>query len=377
MQYVGVNDHSDSLFEGLFPIPAGMAYNSWVLADEKTAVMDPVGQAFADQWLAGIDRALAGGSPDILVVHHMEPDHSGSIARFMDRYPRAHIAAPEKAFPMLQAFFGREYADRRIVLREGDVLALGRRRLRFFAAPMVHWPEVMVSFEEREGTLFSADAFGRFGALDQEQPWTDEARRYYFAIVGKYGAPVQALLNKLRPLPVRRICPLHGPVLTAPLDEYLRLYDLWSRYEPEEQGTAIICASVYGNTRQAAELLAAGLESRGCRTALHDLNRGDMSRALADAFRFDRVVLAAPTCNADVFPTMKTFLHWLTARGFCGRRVGLITNGSWAPAAERSIRALLKDARELTYAENAVTLRSAVDAGAAARIDALAEELAQ
>lgn len=377
MRYVGVSSREEGLFEGLYAVPAGMAYNSWVLRDERTAVMDPVGELHAARWLDNVDRALEGRPPDLLTVHHMEPDHSGSIVRFMERYPQAHIAAPEKAFPMMKAFFGREYADRRIVLREGDVLSLGRRRLRFFAAPMVHWPEVMVSFEETEGTLFSADAFGRFGAQGEDGPWADEARRYYFAIAGKYGAPVQSLLKKVSVLPVRRICPLHGPELTAPVEQYLRLYDRWSRYEPEEAGTAVICASVYGNTLRAAEQLLEALSARGCRAVLHDLTREEKSYALADAFRFDRMALCAPTLNGDVFPAMRSFLTALTARGYGRRRVGLIENGSWAPAAGRAMRALLADAPGIAWAAPAVTLRSAADDAAAAQIDALAAALSR
>ena len=375
IRYIGVNDHAIDLFEGQYAVPNGMAYNSYAIVDAKIAVMDSVDKHFAGEWLAHIGQTLGGRTPDYLIVQHMEPDHSGSIEAFMDAYPQATIVASAKAFSMMQAFFGKDYADRRLAVKEGDTLSLGRHELRFFTAPMVHWPEVFVTYDACEKALFSADAFGRFGALDVQADWADEARRYYIGIVGKYGAQVQALLKKLAALDVQTICPLHGPVLEDNLASYLALYDCWSSYRPESHGVTIACASIYGGTMKAARLLADQLHAQGETVVLYDLARCDMAQAVSDAFRYDRLVLASSTYNADVFPFMKTFIHHLTERGFRNRTVALMESGAWAPMAAKVMRGMLESSKELTFAETAVKITCAPSDANLAQIDALAAEL--
>ena len=375
IRYIGVNDHAIDLFEGQYAVPNGMAYNSYAIVDEKIAVMDSVDRHFAGKWLEHIGQALGGRTPDYLIVQHMEPDHSGSIEAFMDAWPQATIVASAKAFSMMQAFFGKDYADRRLAVKEGDTLSLGRHELRFFTAPMVHWPEVVVTYDACEKALFSADAFGRFGALDVPVDWADEARRYYIGIVGKYGAQVQALLKKLAALDVQSICPLHGPVLEDNLEQYLALYDCWSSYRPESRGVTIACASIYGGTMKAARLLADQLRAQGETVVLYDLARCDMAQAVSDAFRYDRLVLASSTYNAGVFPFMQTFIHHLTERGFRNRTVALMESGAWAPMAAKVMRGMLESSKELTFTETAVKITCAPNDATRAQIDALAAEL--
>ncbi len=376
VRYVGVNDHDIDLFEGLYPAPNGVAYNSYVILDEKIAVMDAVDAHFGGLWLSNIREALAGRKPDFLVVHHMEPDHSASIALFMEAFPEAVIVSSAKAFPMMKAFFHEDYAQRRIIVKEGDLLSLGRHTLSFIAAPMVHWPEVIMTYDQQDKLLFSADAFGKFGALDVEEDWDCEARRYYFGIVGKYGAQVQALLKKADALDIQTICPLHGPVLQGDmLQEALRLYDIWSSYHAENEGVVIAHASVYGNTRAAAETLAEELRKQGVKVAVQDLNRCDIAEAVEDAFRYDRLVLAAATYNADVFPPMRQFITWLTERGYRNRTVGLIENGSWAPMAGKVMRGMLEGCKDVTILDPLVSIRSALNEESAAQLAALRDAL--
>ena len=376
VRYVGVNDHDIDLFEGLYPVPDGVAYNSYVIMDEKIAVMDAVDAHFGGTWLGNVRQALDGRQPDFLIVHHMEPDHSASIALFMNAFPDAVIVSSAKAFPMMKAFFGEDYSSRRIIVKEGDVLSLGNHVLRFIAAPMVHRPEVILSYDAVEKTLYSADAFGKFGALDVDEEWACEARRYYFGIVGKYGAQVQAVLKKVAALDIQTICPLHGPVLQGDaLVDALRLYDVWSSYQPESEGVVIAHASVYGNTRAAAEKLADSLRSKGVKVAIHDLTRCDIAEAVEDAFRYDRLVLAAATYNADVFPPMRNFITWLTERGYRNRKVGLIENGYWAPMAAKVMRGMLAGSKDVTILEPVVKIQSSLNEESAAQLDALAEAL--
>lgn len=378
IKYVGVNDHQTDIFESQYPIPQGISYNSYVILDEKIAVMDTVDAHFTHEWLDNVEKALAGAMPDYLVVQHMEPDHSANVLAFCKVYPQAIVVATEKAFAMMQQFFATDFSQRRIIVREGDTLALGRHMLHFVTAPMVHWPEVMVSYEEAEKVLFSADAFGKFGTPDTQQPWVDEARRYYIGIVGKYGKQVQALLQKAAALDIQTICPLHGPVLTENLGYYLDLYRTWSSYMPESDGIMIAYTSVYGNTKKAVDLLAGKLKASGCPAViLYDLARCDMSAAVADAFRYNKLVLATTTYNAGVFPPMRQFLQALTERGFCNRTVALIENGSWAPMAAKTMRELLETAADLRFTKNHVRLLSALDADSSAQIDALTTELCQ
>lgn len=371
--YIGVNDHLTDLFEGQYPVPNGMSYNSYLILDEKTAVTDTVDARFGGQWLGNLETALAGRLPDYLIVHHMEPDHSASIADFCKKYPNAVIAATAKAFTMMDAFFG-PLPNPRLTVKDGSVLPLGRHELSFITAPMVHWPEVAVSYDRTDGILFSADAFGKFGALDVDEPWDDEARRYYIGIVGKYGAPAAALLKKAAALDIRTICPLHGPVLKENLAHYINLYATWSSYTPEESGVAVCVASVYGHTARAAEALADALRKSGTKAVVYDLARCDMSAAVADAFRFDRLVLASPTYNGDVFPCMHAFLHALVSRGFRNRRVGLIENGSWAPMAAKVMQQALSACEGIEFLP-AVTVRSALNDQSVKDINALAQEL--
>ena len=374
--YIGVNDHAVDLFEGQYAVPNGISYNSYAIMDNKIAIMDTVDRHFTDEWLKNIRNALNGRRPDYLIVQHMEPDHSGSIAAFMEAYPDATVVSSSKAFMMMGQFFGTDFSDRRIIVGEGDTLNLGRHTLTFVTAPMVHWPEVIVTYDSLDKVLFSADGFGKFGALDVDEPWDDEARRYYIGIVGKYGVQTRALLKKAAGLDIRIIAPLHGPVLTENLQHYLHLYDVWSSYRPEEKGITIAYTSIYGNTRQAAELLASKLQGMGETVVIYDLARCDMAQAVADAFRYDRLVLASPTYNGDVFPFMKTFIHHLTERNFRSRTVAMMENGSWAPFAARTMLNMLAASRELQFLPP-VRILSALNEDSHAQIDALAAELAR
>ncbi len=378
IRYVGVNDHQVDLFEGQYKVPGGMAYNSYVILDEKIAIMDTVDKNFTHEWLDNIQSALGGRKPDYLVVQHMEPDHAANVGNFMKLYPETTIVSSAKAFNMMGPFFGTCYEDRRIVVGEGDTLSLGKHTLAFVAAPMVHWPEVIVTYDVLDKVLFSADGFGKFGALDVDEPWDDEARRYYIGIVGKYGAQVQALLKKAATLDIQMICPLHGPVLKENLGHYIRLYDLWSSYTVETEGVVIAYTSVYGNTKAAVEKLADKLRANGCpRVIVHDLARCDMAQAVADAFRYSKLVLATTTYNADVFPFMKEFIHHLTERNFRNRTVALMENGSWAPLAAKVMRKMLEECKNLTFTETTVRILSALNETSAKQVDALANELSK
>ena len=377
IQYVGVNDHGVDLFEGQYVVPNGMAYNSYVIMDEKIAVMDTVDRRFINHWLENIYEVLDGKTPDYLVVHHMEPDHSAGIARFLEVFPEATVVSSAKAFTMMGNFFGQDYADRRQVVGEGDTLCLGKHTLTFVTAPMVHWPEVIVSYDSYDKVLFSADGFGKFGALDELDDWACEARRYYIGIVGKYGPQVQALLKKAAGLDIAIICPLHGPILTENLGYYVNLYDIWSSYAVESEGVVIAYTSVYGNTKAAAELLAQELEQAGCpKVALNDLARCDMAEAVEDAFRYGKLVLCTTTYNGDIFPFMKEFIHHLTERNYQNRTVALMENGSWAPTAAKVMTKILENSKNITFAQNKVTIMSSMNEENRAQIKALAAELA-
>ena len=376
IRYIGVNDHEVDLFEGQYVVPNGMSYNSYAIMDEKVAIMDTVDQHFTAQWLENIEAVLEGRKPDFLVVHHMEPDHSANIHKFLTAYPEATVVSSAKAFTMMKQFFGTDYADRRIVVGEGDTLCLGKHTLTFVTAPMVHWPEVIVSYDSCDKVLFSADGFGKFGALDAEEDWACEARRYYIGIVGKYGPQVQALLKKAAGLDIAIICPLHGPVLTENLGYYINLYDIWSSYRAENEGVLIAYTSVYGHTKAAAELLAEKLTEKGCpKVAVADLARDDMAEAVEDAFRYSKLVLATTTYNGDVFPFMKEFIHHLTERNYQNRTVAFVENGSWAPVAAKVMTKMLESSKNLTYTENNVKIFSALSDENRAQIEALAEEL--
>lgn len=377
IKYIGVNDHEIDLFEGQYDVPCGMSYNSYAIIDEKIAIMDSVDIRFADEWIANTKAALKGRNPDYLVIQHMEPDHSSSIIEFTRAFPDVILVSSAKAFNMMRGFFCNEFADRRIVVGEGDRLCLGRHELTFITAPMVHWPEVIVSYDSTDKVLFSADGFGKFGALDYDDEWACEARRYYFGIVGKYGAQVQALLKKVSKLDLKIICSLHGPVLKENLEYYIGLYDTWSSYRPETEGVCIAYTSVYGNTKAAAELLASELEKRGVRVTLNDLARCDIHEAVEDAFRYDRLVLATTTYNADVFPFMKEFIDHLTERNYQQRRVAFIENGSWAPMATKVMKSMLEKSKNLQYAENEVKIISALNADSIGQLQALAEEFSK
>lgn len=378
IRYVGVNDHQVDLFEGQYRVPGGMAYNSYVILDEKIAIMDTVDKNFTHEWLDNIQAVLNGRKPDYLVVQHMEPDHAANVGNFMKLYPQTTIVSSAKAFNMMTAFFGTDYADRRIVVGEGDSLSLGKHTLAFVAAPMVHWPEVIVTYDVLDKVLFSADGFGKFGALDVEEPWDDEARRYYIGIVGKYGAQVQALLKKAATLDIQTICPLHGPVLKEDLGHYLHLYDLWSSYTVETEGVVIAYTSIYGNTRAAVEKLAEALRANGCpKVIVHDLARCDMAQAVADAFRYSKLVLATTTYNADIFPFMKEFIHHLTERNFRNRTVALMENGSWAPLAAKVMKKMLEECKNLTFADTTVRIVSALNETSAKQVETLAGELSK
>ena len=375
IKYIGVNDHSIDLFEGQYVVPNGMSYNSYVILDEKIAVMDSVDQNFGEEWLQNLEAVLEGRKPDYLVVHHMEPDHSANVANFLEHYPEAVVVSSAKAFTMIKQFFGYDYADRRIVVGEGDTLSLGKHVLNFVTAPMVHWPEVIMSYESTEKILFSADAFGKFGALDVEEEWDCEARRYYIGIVGKYGAQVQALLKKAAKLDIAMVCPLHGPVLKEDLGYYINLYDIWSSYRVESDGILIAYTSVYGHTKKAVELLAQKLEAKGQKVVVADLARDDMAEAVEDAFRYGKLVLATTNYNGDMFPFMKEFINHLTERSYQNRTVAFVENGSWAPVAGKFMKKMLENSKNLTFAENTVKIFSAMNEKNVAEIDALVEEL--
>ena len=375
IRYIGVNDHQVDLFEGQYVVPNGMAYNSYAILDEKIAIMDTVDRNFTEEWLRNLETVLEGRRPDYLVVQHMEPDHSANIANFLKVYPETTVVASAKAFAMMQQFFGNDCADHRIVVGEGDTLSLGKHVLTFVTAPMVHWPEVIVTYDTYDKVLFSADGFGKFGALDVEEDWACEARRYYIGIVGKYGAQVQALLKKAAALDIQIICPLHGPVLTENLGYYINLYDIWSSYRVESEGVVIAYTSIYGHTKAAVALLAKRLKEKGQKVTVHDLARCDMAEAVEDAFRYGKLVLATTTYNADIFPFMKEFIHHLTERNYQNRTIGLMENGSWAPLAAKVMRKMLEGSKNLTFTDTTVKIFSAVDEKNAAEIDALAEEL--
>ena len=376
VKYVGVNDHEVDLFEGQYVVPNGMAYNSYVILDEKIVVIDTVDRHFTHQWLDNVAAVLGGRKPDYLLIQHMEPDHAGNIDNFMKIYTDAQIVASDKAFTMMNQFFGTDYADRRIVVGEGDTLALGRHTLTFVAAPMVHWPEVIVSYDDCDKILFSADGFGKFGALDVEEEWDCEARRYYIGIVGKYGAQVQQLLKKAAGLDIQIICPTHGPVLTENLGHYLNLYDIWSSYRVESEGILIAYTSVYGHTREAVQLLADKLKAKGCpKVVVADLARDDMAEAVEDAFRYGKLVLATTTYNADVFPFMRTFIDHLTERNFRNRTVALMENGSWAPQAAKTMKNMLEGCKDLTFAKHTVRILSALNDESRRQIEDLSDEL--
>ena len=375
IRYIGVNDHEIDLFEGQYIVPNGMAYNSYVIIDEKVAVMDTVDERFSAEWLKNLEKELAGRKPDYLVVQHMEPDHSGSIAEFMKVYPDTKIVASTMAFVMMKNFFGTNFEGRQLIAKEGASLDLGNHKLNFVEAPMVHWPEVIMTYEETEKVLFSADAFGKFGALDTEEEWACEARRYYIGIVGKYGVQVQAVLKKAAALDIKTICPLHGPILTENLGYYLDLYNTWSSYGVESEGVVIAYTSVYGNTKKAVLKLAEELEKRGQKVAVNDLARCDMAEAVEDAFRYGKIVFATTTYNADIFPFMKEFINHLTERNFQNKTVAFIENGSWAPTATRVMKTMLEKCANLKYTEAGVKIMSAVSSENEKQIEALADEL--
>ena len=377
VKYVGVNDHQVDLFEGQYLVPNGMAYNSYIILDEKTAVMDTVDGDFSEEWLHNIEQALEGRTPDYLVIQHMEPDHSASIPAFLRRYPETAIVSTAMGFKYMEQFFPETEiaAEKRVIAANGGTLELGSHTLHFVYAPMVHWPEVMMTYEESEKILFAADGFGKFGALDVEEDWVDEARRYYIGIVGKYGAQVQAVLKKAATLDIQTICSLHGPVLKDNLGFYLEKYDKWSSYQPEESGVVIAYASVYGNTKKAAQYLADKLSKSGQKTVLYDLARCDKAAAIADAFRYDKLVLAGITYNGDLFPCMRAYIEGLTERSYQNRRVAVIENGTWAPMAAKLIKGMFEKSKDITFTDTNVTIKSAMNAQSREELDKLAEEL--
>ena len=377
IKYVGVNDHEIDLFEGQYVVPNGMAYNSYVIVDEKIAVMDSVDGRFANAWLKNIDDVLDSKTPDFLVVQHMEPDHSGSIVAFVQKYPTAQIVSSAKAFVMMKQFFGTDFVEKQVVVKEGSTLELGGHTLSFVEAPMVHWPEVIMTYEQTEKVLFSADAFGKFGALDVDEEWACEARRYYIGIVGKYGFPVQNVLKKAASLDIQTICPLHGPILTDNLGYYLDLYNTWSSYGTEGEGIVIAYTSVYGNTKKAALKLAEMLESKGQKVAVNDLARCDMAEAVEDAFRYGKIVLATTTYNGEIFPFMREFIHHLTERNFQNKKVGLIENGSWAPMAAGVMRLMLEKCKNLTFTNTTVKILSALSVESEKQLEQLANEICE
>ena len=373
--YVGVNDHKVDLFEGQFAVPNGMSYNSYVILDEKIAVMDSVDRHFGDEWLANIKAVLGDRKPDYLIVSHMEPDHSANIARFMEEYPNATVVATAMAFNMILSYFGNGYADRKMVAAEGSSLSLGRHNLTFYTAPLVHWPEVMVTYDSADKVLFSADAFGKFGAIDADEDWADEARRYYIGIVGKFGAQAQALLKKAAGLDISMICPLHGPVLSENIGYYVDLYNTWSSYTPEADGVVIAYTSVYGHTKAAVEKLASQLEEKGCKCVAYDLCCCDSAPAVADAFRYSKLVLATTTYNGGIFPAMREYIEHLTDRSFQRRTVGIIENGSWGPMAAKTVKAMLEPCKDVSILEPTVTIKCAVNQAVEAKIAELCEAI--
>ena len=376
IKYIGVDDHIIDLFEGQYPVPNGMSYNSYAILDEKIAILDTADQNFTRQWLENVSAALDGRKPDYLIVQHMEPDHSANIANFLATYPEATVVASAKAFMIIKNFFGSDYADRRLVVGDGDTLCLGKHTLHFITAPMVHWPEVTMTYDETTGILFSADAFGKFGALDVDEPWDDEARRYYIGIVGKYGLPVQTLLKKASALDIRGICPLHGPMLKEDLGHYIALYDTWSSYKVESEGIVIAYTSIYGNTKAGVELLVQKLAERGRTDAeVYDLARCDIHAAVAAAFRYDKLVLATTTYNGGIFPYMAEFIHHLTERGYKNRTIGMIENGTWAPIAAKMMAKYLEGSKNITYTDTTVKIFSAMNEENRAQIEDLANEL--
>lgn len=378
IKYIGVNDHSIDLFEGQYGVPNGMAYNSYVILDEKVAIMNTVDINFADEWLTNVRRELLGKTPDYLVIQHMEPDHSANIINFIREYPDVQVVASAMAFNMMKQFFGTDFANKRIVVSDGDTLSLGEHTLTFVAAPMVHWPEVMVAYDEKDKVLFSADAFGKFGALDVEEDWACEARRYYIGIVGKYGMQVQNLLKKTEKLDIQKICPLHGPVLAENLGYYLNLYNIWSAYDVESEGVMIAYTSVYGNTKRAVDELAKCLKANGCpKVVVNDLARCDMAEAVEDAFRYGKIVFATTTYNGGVFPFMHEFINHLIEHNFQKRQVAFMENGTWAPAAAKGMRAMLEKCPNVTFADNTVKIMSALNEENKSQIEALAKELCE
>ncbi|HIW85273.1 MAG TPA: MBL fold metallo-hydrolase [Candidatus Eubacterium faecipullorum] len=377
VKYIGVNDKELDLFESQYVVPNGVSYNSYVILDDKIAVMDTVDERKTDEWFANLEKELAGRTPDYLVISHLEPDHSANIKRFTEKYPGAALVASAKAFAMLPQFFDIEDSVEKISVKEGDTLSLGSHELTFIMAPMVHWPEVMVEYEKSEKILFSADGFGKFGALDVEEDWACEARRYYFNIVGKYGGPVQTLLKKAAALDIKTICPLHGPILTENLEYYIDLYNTWSSYQPEKDGVFIACASIYGNTKNAALKLKELLEAKGVQVAFSDITREDLAEAVEDAFKYSKTVFAASSYDGGVFPPMETLLCHLKAKAFQNRTVGIIENGSWAPCAARTMKAALEGMKNISVCENTVTVKSAFKESDIPALEALAQELAQ
>lgn len=378
IKYIGVNDKKIDLFEGQYIVPNGMAYNSYVILDEKIAVMDTVDASFGEEWLKNLKNELGDRTPDYLIVQHMEPDHSSNINLFMNEFSNAQIVSGSKSFAMMKQFFGDEYEDRRIIVKEGDTLSLGKHNLKFIEAPMVHWPEVIVTYDELDKVLFSADGFGKFGALDVQEDWACEARRYYIGIVGKYGPQVQKLLSKAKELDIEKICPLHGPVLSENLGYYINLYDIWSSYSVESEGIVIAYTSVYGNTKKAVMLLAEELKQNGCeKVVVNDLARCDMAEAVEDAFRYGKMVLATTTYNGEIFPFMREFINHLIERGYKNRKVGIVENGSWGPMAARVITKMLENSKNIEFCENKVTIRSALNEESTAQIKVLAKEICE
>jgi flavorubredoxin len=375
IKYIGVNDYDIDLFEGQYIVPNGMAYNSYLIVDEKCAVMDSVDARFNDEWLSNIKKTMDNKAPDYLIVQHMEPDHSANIESFMNAFPESKIVSSAKAFAMMKNFFGTDFKERQIVVGEGDTLSLGKHELVFVTAPMVHWPEVIVTYDKTDKVLFSADGFGKFGAIGTDEDWACEARRYYIGIVGKYGQQVQALLKKASALEINTICPLHGPVLTENLGYYINLYDIWSSYNSEEEGIVIAYTSVYGNTKKAVEYLEAKLKEKNVKVTVNDLARCDMAEAVEDAFRYDKIIFATTTYNNDIFPFMKEFINHLTERNFQNKTVAFIENGSWAPVAIKVMKAMLENSKNITYLENNVKILSALNAESKNQLDKLADEL--
>lgn len=376
IKYVGVNDYAIDLFEGMYQVPHGMSYNSYVILDDKIAIMDTVDAAFTDEWMGNLKKELDGRKPDYLIVQHMEPDHSANILNLLEHYPETVIVASAKAFTMMQNYFGNDFAEKRIVVSDGDELCLGKHKLKFVTALMVHWPEVIMTYDSTDKVLFTADGFGKFGALDAKEEWIDEARRYYFGIVGKYGVSVQKVLGKIAKWEIRMICPLHGPVLSENISYYVDTYNTWSSYQPEEEGILIAYTSIYGNTKRAVRILADKLKDMGCpKVVLRDLARCDMSEAVAQAFCYSKLVLATTTYNVGIFPFMREFIDWLTERNFSNRTVAFVENGSWMPVAAKLMQEKLEKSKEITFAENSVKILSALNEESLVQLELLANEL--